>query len=92
MIVRKEPKDHGTQLPIEGHVSEVSRIVAVDDVITTGGSTIKAINAFRDAGLKVIGAVVLIDREEMNGKENIEELGVPVRAVFRRSEFRINGA
>lgn len=87
LVVRKEPKDHGTRLPIEGHVDRVKPVIVVDDVITTGASTIKAIQAFRDAGLEVIGAIVLVDRQEMNGRENIEALGVPVTSIFTRSDF-----
>ncbi len=70
-VVRKQPKDHGIVAPIEGKVSSGDRVVVVDDVVTTGGSTLKAIHACRQAGLEVVKVVVLVDRQEMNGRENI---------------------
>lgn len=87
LIVRKEIKQHGTGKGIEGILDGVERVIAFDDVITTGGSTIKAIERMRDAGLEVAAAAVLVDREEQNGRKNIEDLGVDVRAIFTRSDF-----
>lgn len=86
LVVRKEAKEHGTQRWIEGNIENVKRVVVVDDVITTGGSTIKAIERMRDSGLDVIKAVVLIDREE-GGRENIEKLDVQVISLFKREDF-----
>jgi orotate phosphoribosyltransferase len=86
LIIRKEAKKHGTQKWIEGNLENVRMVVAVDDVITTGGSTLTAIERMRATGLEVIGAVVIIDREE-GGRENIEKSGVPVRALYTRTEF-----
>ncbi len=86
VIVRKEAKKHGTQKWIEGNLDNVKRIIAIDDVITTGGSTIKAIDRMRESGLEVIKTLVLIDRQE-GGRENIEEKGVQVLSLFNRSEF-----
>jgi len=88
LIVRKEPKKHGTQKWIEGNFKKNDKVVVVDDVITTGGSTIKAIERMREAKLDVIHAVVLIDREEFNGRRNIENLGVPVTSIFKASDFK----
>ena len=85
-VVRKEPKKHGTMLWVEGNVKEGDRVVITEDVITTGGSTIKAIDRARKCGLKVIGVVVLIDRQE-GGREAIEKLGVPVRTLLTREEI-----
>ncbi|MEI7590899.1 MAG: orotate phosphoribosyltransferase [Deltaproteobacteria bacterium] len=85
-IVRKEAKGHGTKSPIEGDVVAGERVLILDDVITTGGSTIIAIEKVREAGLIVADVIALIDREE-GGKENIQALGVPVRAVLTRSEI-----
>ena len=85
-VVRKEPKKHGTMLWVEGNVKEDDKVVITEDVITTGGSTIKAIDRARKCGLKVLGVVVLIDRQE-GGREAIEKLGVPVRTLLTREEI-----
>jgi orotate phosphoribosyltransferase len=86
-IVRKDVKDHGVKKSIEGSVSSGERVVVLDDVITTGGSTITAIRQAREAGLIVERAVVLIDREEENGRQNIEAEGVTVDAILTRTEI-----
>jgi orotate phosphoribosyltransferase len=86
LIVRKEPKKHGTQKWIEGILDGVKKVVAIDDVITTGGSTVTAIERMRESGLEVMSAAVLIDREE-GGRESIEALGVPVVSLFKRGDF-----
>lgn len=70
-VVRKKQKDHGIVNLIEGRVQAGDRVVVVDDVVTTGGSTLQAIAACRQAGLEVVKVVVLVDRQEMNGRENI---------------------
>jgi len=82
--VRKEPKGHGKGKQIEGNFQEGDTIVIVDDVITTGGSTIKAMDVIKAAGGKIAFALVLVDREE-GGREAIEEYGVPVVALYTRS-------
>ncbi len=88
-IVRKESKKHGTAAWIEGNVKPGDKVVVVDDVVTTGGSTIKAIERARLFGLDVIGVVVLLDREEFDGIQNvIEELGAEnVTAIVKRSDI-----
>ncbi len=86
LIVRKEPKKHGTSKWIEGNIGGIQKVIAVDDVITTGGSTITAIERLRESGLEVLKAVVLIDREE-GGRENIEKEGVEVISLFTRADF-----
>jgi orotate phosphoribosyltransferase len=86
-IVRKDVKDHGVKNTIEGSVSRGEKVVVLDDVITTGGSTITAIKQAREAGLIIDRAIVLIDREEENGRQNIEALGVAVEAVLTRTEI-----
>ncbi|HOW84330.1 MAG TPA: orotate phosphoribosyltransferase, partial [Spirochaetota bacterium] len=75
LIVRKEPKKHGTQKWIEGDLDGVKKVIVIDDVITTGGSTITAIERMRESGLEVVRAAVIIDREE-GGRENIEKEGI----------------
>ena len=86
LIVRKEPKKHGTQKWIEGNTAEVKNVIAIDDVITTGGSTITAIERLTESGLHVVAAAVIIDREE-GGREAIEEKGITVYSIFTRSDF-----
>lgn len=84
--VRKEPKGHGRGKQIEGNFKEGDQVVVVDDVITTGGSTLKAIEAIRAAGGEVSFCLVLVDREE-GGRTAIEADGVPVVSIFTRSEL-----
>ncbi|MEW6600023.1 MAG: orotate phosphoribosyltransferase [Nitrospirota bacterium] len=85
-VVRKEPKKHGTMLWIEGNVTSGDRVIIVEDVITTGGSTKKAIDRARECGLRVLGVVVLIDRQE-GGRKLIESLGVPVRVLLTKEDI-----
>ncbi|OGW29948.1 MAG: orotate phosphoribosyltransferase [Nitrospirae bacterium GWC2_42_7] len=84
-VVRKSAKAHGTMQWIEGNVNTGDRVVIVDDVITTGKSTIEAINRAVEAGLEVVKVIALIDRQE-GGRENIEALGYKVEAVITRDE------
>ena len=83
-VVRKEPKGHGKGKQIEGNFSSGDAVVVVDDVITTGGSTLKAIDAIEREGGKVAFALVLVDREE-GGRNAIEDRGIPVVSLFSRS-------
>jgi len=85
-VVRKKAKDHGTASLIEGKVKPGDRVVVVDDVITTGGSTLQAIAACRDSGLSVVKIVVLIDRQEMQGRESILKEVPDVQALLTREE------
>jgi orotate phosphoribosyltransferase len=84
-VVRKTAKAHGTMQWIEGNVKAGDKVVIVDDVITTGKSTIEAINKAKEAGLDIVKVIALIDRQE-GGKENIEALGPTVAAVITREE------
>ena len=81
--VRKEPKGHGAGKQIEGNFKSGDTVIVVDDVITTGGSTLKAIDAIEAAGGKIAFCLVLVDREE-GGREAIEARGVHVVALFTR--------
>ncbi len=87
-LVRKEPKGHGTQQYLEGmkNIPDGSDVVLVEDVITTGGSTLRAAGYVRDAGLNPIGVAVIIDRE-VGGMKRLEEDGLRAIALFRLSEF-----
>lgn len=84
--VRKEAKDHGRGKRIEGNFAPGQQVIVVDDVITTGGSTLKAIDAIEAEGGKVVAALVLVDREE-GGREAIEARGVPVFPLFTRKSI-----
>ncbi len=84
--VRKIAKQHGRQKLIEGNFSEGDSVVVIDDVITTGGSTIQAINAVESAGGQVAFVLVLVDRQE-GGRAAIEKLGHRVVALFTREEL-----
>ncbi len=85
-IVRKTSKDHGIISAIEGKVTAGDRVAVVDDVVTTGSSTLQAISACRQAGLEIVGVLALIDRQEMNGRENIEKQIPNFKALFTRDE------
>jgi len=85
-IVRKDVKDHGTKSALEGGVQAGERVVILDDVITTGGSTITAIEKAKGAGLFIDRVIALIDREE-GGRENILAHIPRVDAVVTRSEI-----
>ena len=86
-IIRKEPKGHGTGQWLEGrkNLPPGSRVVIVEDVTTTGGSSLKAVERAREEGLEVVAIVTLVDREE-GAREAIEGAGQILRAVFTRSE------
>ncbi len=85
--IRKEPKEHGMKLQIEGDVAADAPVIILEDVVTTGKSTIQAIRIAREHGLNILCAIVLVDRCEENGRQNIEALGVPVHAIFTVKDF-----
>ncbi|GAB4485767.1 MAG: orotate phosphoribosyltransferase [Thermodesulfovibrionales bacterium] len=84
-VVRKTAKSHGTMQWIEGNISPGDRVAIVDDVITTGASTIEAITRAREGGLEIVKVIALVDRQE-GGRENIEALGYSVDAVVTRED------
>ena len=84
--VRKEPKAHGTGKLIEGPFKQGDHVAVIEDVITTGGSAIRAIDAVRAAGGVVAGVLALVDREE-GGQQTIEKAGVPVIALVTASQI-----
>jgi orotate phosphoribosyltransferase len=85
-IVRKDVKDHGTKSAIEGNIEPGEKVVIIDDVITTGGSTITAIEQARKAGFIVEMVVTLIDREE-GGRENILQHIDNIKSILTRTEI-----
>jgi orotate phosphoribosyltransferase len=84
--VRKEPKAHGTGRLIEGPIGEGDHVAIVEDVITTGGSALRAIEAVRNAKVSVAGVLALVDREE-GGRQAIEETGVSVVSLVTASQI-----
>ena len=86
-IVRREDKKHGTRSAIEGNIKEGERVAVLDDVITTGRSTIIAIEKAEEAGLIVDRVIALIDREEENGRANIEKHVKRVESIFTRTDI-----
>ncbi len=86
-IVRKDVKGHGTRSAIEGNVEKGERVAILDDVITTGQSTLIAIERALEAGLIVDRVIALIDREEEHGRENIEKEVRRVDSVFTRTDI-----
>ena len=84
--IRKTQKDHGIVRWIEGDIQPGERVVIIDDVATTGGSTIKAIERARSEGLEVVKAVILVDRQE-GGLDNIRQHVADVCAVITRDEL-----
>jgi orotate phosphoribosyltransferase len=87
-LVRKESKQHGTGQRVEGNLAPGSRVVVVDDVVTTAGSTLSAIEAVEQAGHRVVAVVCLVDREE-GGAERLASW--PFIPIFRRSEIFTDG-
>lgn len=86
VVVRKTAKNHGLKKLVEGDLSGNERILIVDDVITSGQSTIQAIRQARDEGLFVVGVVAIVDREQ-NGRQNIESEGVSFRALMTLNDL-----
>ena len=87
-IIRKEPKGHGTGAWLEGrkNLKPGAKVVIVEDVVTSGGSSIKAIKRAEEEGLVVLGVVTLVDREE-GGRENIEAEGYWMKSIFTKAEI-----
>jgi len=84
--VRKEPKAHGTGKLLEGPIREGDRVAVIEDVITTGGSALRAIEAVRSAKASVVGVLALVDREE-GGRQAIEKAGVSVISLVTANQI-----
>jgi len=81
-VVRKQPKDHGLGKLIEGVVKPGDRALIVDDVLTSGGSLLKAVAAARGAGLAVTHALVIVDRKEQDGRRKVEAEGLTLVSLL----------
>jgi orotate phosphoribosyltransferase len=89
-LVRKAEKQHGTGQRIEGFRETGARVVIVDDVCTTGASTIQAIEAARQFGFEVVGVMCLVEREEAGGRRDVERAAAPAKfvSIFTASDVR----
>jgi len=89
-LVRKAEKKHGTGQRIEGFRQNGARVVIVDDVCTTGASTVQAIEAAREFGFKVVGAMCLVEREDAGGRPSVEKAAAPAPfiSVFTANDVR----
>ena len=85
--VRKETKSHGTKRRIENPPKPGTKVVIVDDVVTTAGSLLNAVQEARAAGCEVVGVMALVDREEQNGETNIRRVVDAYIPLYRRSDF-----
>ena len=84
--MRASAKDHGTGRQIEGHCPAGARVAVLDDVVTRGGSILRAVEAVRAAGAEPVIALTLVDREE-GGRAALEAVGLPFFARFRVGEI-----
>lgn len=89
-LVRKAEKSHGTGQRIEGFREKSAKVVIVDDVCTTGASTVQAIEAAREFGFQVIGAMCLVERQESKGRPNVEKAAAPAPfvSIFTAQDVR----
>jgi orotate phosphoribosyltransferase len=89
-LVRKAEKQHGMGRRIEGFQEKGARVIIVDDVCTTGGSTVQAIEAAREFGFEVVGVMCLVEREEAGGRVNVEKAAAPAPfvSVFTADDVR----
>lgn len=85
-VVRKKSKEHGLQLKIEGDIEKGDNVVIVDDVVTTGGSTVEAITKAREFGLNIVKVIVLVDRQE-GGRDNIIKQDVEFEAIITKEDL-----
>ncbi|MDD5573992.1 MAG: orotate phosphoribosyltransferase [Candidatus Omnitrophica bacterium] len=86
-LIRKNPKSHGRMLQVEGpELQAEDEVVLVDDVATTGGSLVDAIEVLKKMNISARKAIVIVDREE-GAKENLAKLGCEVLSIFKASEF-----
>ncbi len=89
VLVRKEPKGYGTSKQIEGRLEPKDRITLIEDVVTTGGDSLRSAQVLRDAGADVIHLVVVLDRGE-GGEDNIKGAGIPYSPLFRVQDLELD--
>lgn len=89
VLVRKEPKGYGTSKQIEGILAPHDRVTLIEDVVTTGGDSLRSAQVLRDAGAEVICLVVVLDRNE-GGEDNIRTAGIPYSPLFRVSDLQLD--
>jgi len=89
VLVRKEPKGYGTAKQLEGRYEKGERVTVIEDVVTTGGDSLRSAQVLRDAGLDVIHLVVVLDRGE-GGEENIKAAGIPYKPLFRIQDLELD--
>jgi orotate phosphoribosyltransferase len=89
-LVRKAEKQHGTGQRIEGFREKGARVVIVDDVCTTGSSTVRAIEAARAYGFEVVGAICLVERQDAQGRPSVEKAAAPANfiSIFTANDVR----
>jgi orotate phosphoribosyltransferase len=89
VLVRKEPKGYGTSKQIEGRFEPGDRVTVIEDVVTTGGDSLRSAQVLSDAGVKVIHLVVVLDRGE-GGEENIRTAGIAYSPLFRIADLELD--
>jgi orotate phosphoribosyltransferase len=89
LLVRKEPKGYGTGKQLEGRFTPGERVTVIEDVVTTGGDSLRSIQVLRDARLDVIHLVVVLDRGE-GGEDNIRDGGIPYSPLFRITDLSLD--
>ena len=89
LLVRKELKAYGTGKQLEGRFTPGERVTVIEDVVTTGGDSLRSIQVLRDAGLEVVHLVVVLDRGE-GGEENIRDARIPYSPLFRIQDLLLD--
>jgi len=89
VLVRKEPKGYGTSKQIEGRFEPGDKVTVIEDVVTTGGDSLRSAHVLTDAGVHVIHLVVVLDRGE-GGEENIRSAGIPYSPLFRIADLELD--
>src|SRR5207237_6593693 len=89
LLVRKEAKGYGAGKRREGRFTVGEGVTVIEDVVTTGGDSLRSVQVLRDAGLEVIHLVVVLDRGE-GGEENIRDAGIPYSPMFRIQDLELD--